>query len=243
MPPAQPLRASHPRPVEPPKPAPVAYPESDGRPMAETPWHKRAMIETTAPLEDRYQHRADVYVGGNMLMYYVEGDGHQHVSPDVFVALGVRPDPGRGAWKTWEEGGKLADFVLEVTSESTRDRDEGDKRWLYQRLGVREYWQYDPTGDYLDPILKGRYIGPKGAYRTRALQKGADGVVYGESKVLSLHLCLDRFDGNRLRYRDPNTGEYLRTPDDKARLLEESERQLEERDRVIVELRRRLAGR
>ena len=255
MPSAQPLRASYPRRSRPAKSAPIAYPESDGKPMAETPLHMRTMIESIDPLTDRYADRADVFVGGNMLMYYERDNARKQVSPDVFVALGVRPDhPERNIWQMWEEQGKLADFVLEVTSKSTRGKDEGDKKRLYQRLGVREYWQYDPTGDYLDPILKGRRLDANGVYAALALKTGADGVLYGKSEVLSLHLCLDHFDGNRLRYRDPQTGEYLPTPDDHARLAESRGRQLEqrerqhehelqERDRVIAELRRRLAER
>ena len=42
-----------------------------------------------------------------------------------------------------------------VMSRSTRGEDQGKKRRLYERLGVREYWQYDPTGDYLKPALQG----------------------------------------------------------------------------------------
>jgi Uma2 family endonuclease len=207
--------------------------------MAETPLHKRAMFEATGPLEDRYRDRTDVFVGGNMMMFHVQGNGRKHVSPDVFVALGVRPGPDRAVWKTWEEG-KLADFVLEVTSKSTRGKDEGDKKRLYERLGVREYWQYDPTGDYLDPILKGRRLDAQGVYRSLALQAGADGILHGESEVLSLHLCLDHSDGNRLRYRDPQTGEYLLTPDDKARLVESQRYQLEDKDRLLREQARAL---
>ena len=37
---------------------------------------------------------------------------------------------------------------------STKREDEVSKKKLYEELGVREYWQFDPTGDYLDPILK-----------------------------------------------------------------------------------------
>ena len=36
-----------------------------------------------------------------------------------------------------------------------RREDQGRKRELYRSLGVREYWQYDPTRDYLEPPLQG----------------------------------------------------------------------------------------
>ena len=46
-------------------------------------------------------------------------------------------------------GPKAPDFVLEVVSRSTWREDVGRKRQVYERLGVPEYWQYDPTGEYL----------------------------------------------------------------------------------------------
>ena len=183
------------------------------------------------------------------------------------VAFGVPSEPPRNVWKTWEEG-KLADFVVEVTSISTRNRDENDKRELYQRLGVQEYWQFDPTGDYLDPILKFQRLDSKGVYELVPLKTAADGALYGVSEVLGLHLCLD---GDRLRYRDTATGEYLPTSGDMRRHIErqkqqltESEQQLAKKDQQLAEkerinadqtqaleaaraeieaLRRRLAGR
>ena len=217
MPSAQPIRAplpSHAKPAT--ALAPVEYPESDGRPMSETPRHWLVTVDATQPLRDCYRNRADVYVGSDMKMYYDEGKPRIYVSPDVFVAFGVPREPERNVWKTWEEG-KLADFVVEVTSISTRNRDENDKRELYQRLGVQEYWQFDPTGDYLDPILKGQRLDADGIYAALCLKTGADGVLYGVSEVLGLHVCVH---GERLRYRNPNTGEYLPTADDHRRLAE-----------------------
>ena len=154
MPSAEPRRA--------PSPATVEYPESDGKPMAETPRHWHATVDATQPLKDRYRHRADVFVGSDLMMYYEEGRPRTYVSPDVFVAFGVPSEPPRNVWKTWDEG-KLADFVVEVTSKSTQGEDEHYKRELYQRLGVQEYWQFDPTGDYLDPILKCQRLDSKGS--------------------------------------------------------------------------------
>ena len=71
----------------------------------------------------------------------------------------------------WEEG-KGPDWVLEVTSWSTRQVDQGRKRDLYARLGVSEYWQYDPTGDYLDPPLQGLVLADGGYGAALALGPG-----------------------------------------------------------------------
>ena len=237
MPSAQPLRTPVPRRAAPPTPpVPVEYPESDGRPMSETPRHWLVTVDATQPLRDRYRNRADVYVGSDMMMYYEEGRPRIHVSPDVFVAFGVPSEPERDVWKTWEEG-KLADFVVEVTSKSTQDRDENAKRELYQRLGVREYWQFDPTGDYLDPILKFQRLNAKGVYRVVPLKTAADGALYGVSEVLGLHVCLD---GDRLRYREPATGDYLPTSDHKDQQLQQKDQQLVQKESVITDQARAL---
>ena len=223
MPSVQPLRT------------PVEYPESDGKPMAETPRHWDATVDATQPLQRRYRDRPRVYVGSDMMMYHEEGNPRVYVSPDVFVAFDVRPDePRRDIWKTWEEG-KLADFVVEVTSISTQGEDEHYKRKLYQRLGVREYWQFDPTGDYLDPILKFQRLDSKGVYELVPLKTAADGALYGVSEVLGLHLCLD---GDRLRYRDPATGPYLPTSADKDRRIEHLNQRVESQDRQLAEKER-----
>ncbi|MXY53008.1 MAG: Uma2 family endonuclease [Gammaproteobacteria bacterium] len=210
------------------------YPESDGKPMAETPIHMKAMNDAIMPLEEHYAERDDVYVGGNMMMYYVEDSPRKSVSADVFVAFGPSREPLRRVWKTWEEG-KLADFVLEVTSKSTRRDDEERKRDIYRRLGVTEYWQFDPTGDYLEPVLKGRRLNATGAYRPIRVTTAPDGTLRGESKVLGLHLCLD---GSRLRLFDSATSAFLLTNHDKYRIIKDQERALAERDRAIAQERR-----
>lgn len=43
----------------------------------------------------------------------------------------------------------MPQFVLEVLSETTAYRDRTVKREIYRRLGVEEYWMYDPHGGLL----------------------------------------------------------------------------------------------
>ena len=207
--------------------APSDYPESDGNPMAETPIHWRATVDATDPLHQFYRERSDVYVGSDMLMYYVEGDLRRSVVPDVWVAIGVRKLPERRTWLIWLEG-KGPDFVLEITSRWTRREDEVRKRKLYEKLGVQEYWQFDPTGDYLDPILKGRELGPDSKYRDLVL-KERDGVLRHAS-LLGLELCLEE---GRLFYFDPvgNVRLLTYTEQDNARQNAEKAEQTMQADR------------
>ena len=201
-------------------PAPVDYPESDGKPMSETPVHWHATVDFAQPLMDRYAERPDSYVGSDMLMYWEEGKIEKRVSPDVFVAFGPNKEPERRVWKVWEEG-TAADFVLEVTSNSTQGRDEGFKAELYARLKVTEYWQFDPTEDYLSPSLKGRRLNADGAYEPIPLER-RDGQPWGFSEVLGLEL---RPDGQALRLFDPAGGEFLPRFREKSRMADAAQAQ------------------
>ena len=156
------------------------------------------------------------------------------MSPDVFVAFGPDREPERRVWKVWEEG-VAADFVLEVTSASTRGRDEGFKAGLYERLGVTEYWQFDPTEDYLSPSLKGRRLGSEGIYEAIPLER-RDGELSGWSEALGLELSPK---GHALRLFDPALGEFLPTPSEQARVIEavKAERDAEAAARRIAEAR------
>ena len=205
-------------------PAAVAidYPTEDGVPMAETDAQGIPLMYAVIGLRDYFRPRPDVYVSGNLLIYYEEGNRNASVAPDVFVVIGVPGHP-RPIYKVWEEG-KAPDFVLEITSRHTRDKDEGPKRDLYERLGVQEYWQYDPTGDYLEPRLRGMAL-QRGEYRPLTPNWSADGTQVMLSEVLGLEL---RVAGSELRFRDPMSGEPVRT-------LSESER---ERRRAEQERRR-----
>ena len=216
----------------------VHYPESDGKPMAETGTHWHATVDATTPLYNFFIHRPDAYVGSDMLMYYRESDPSAVVSPNVFVVFGAPKKPLRDTWKLWEEGLAPA-FVLEVTSKSTRNEDEFGKKAVYEALGVSEYWQFDPTGDYLDPILKGHRLGTNGRYERLDLE-ARDGGLCHHSDVLGLDL---RLEGDQLRLFDPAQDAYLLTHEEdfNARIRAEEAQRLAEAERD-KETRRRQAA-
>ena len=184
-------------------PAAVEYPSGDGKPMAENDWQLRAMIDAISTLALYFAGRPDVYVSGDLFVYYEEGNPKARVAPDVFVVFGV-PGHRRMTYKLWEEG-RAPDFVLEVASPNTWREDEGRKAKLYERLGVREYWQYDPTGDCLPVRLKGRRL-VGGAYRAQPAVESLDGTLILRSDTLGLDL---RAKGEDLYFFDPVTGDRL----------------------------------
>ena len=184
--------------------AAVDYPSSDGRPMADNDWQRAAILYALGALQEHYAHRPDVYVSGDLLIYYEEGNPRASVAPDVFVVFGAKSHK-RPVYKLWEEP-KAPDFVLEVASPNTWRDDEGPKGELYARLGVREYWQYDPTGDLLAVRLRGRRLGA-GGYRPQAVERARDGTLALRSETLGLEL-LASADGD-LHFRDPATDRLL----------------------------------
>ena len=188
----------------------IDYPSSDGKPLAESERHAIATVDAWQALKRFFASRPDVYVGMDMLLYHVEGDPRRSVVPDVFVVLGVPKLPHRDTWLLWEEG-RAPDFVLEVTSRTTRREDEGRKRRLYRDLGVAEYWQFDPTGDYLSPLLKGARL-EGGEYEPIPSVATVDGGLRMRS-VLGLELRLER---GLLRLYDPAAETYLPTADEET---------------------------
>ena len=181
-------------------PRAVRYPTSDGKPMAETDTHRDGMVDLIQTLQVRYAADPMVYVSGNILLFYEEGNPRAHVSPDVLVVRGIAKLPVKDNYKVWEEG-KGPDLVIELTSKSTRRVDQTTKRALYRDvLRVREYIQFDPFGEWLKPPLQGfRLVG--GEY---AAIEPVDGRL--PSEVLGLHLGRE---GVELRLHDPIAGRLM----------------------------------
>lgn len=138
----------------------VHYPSEDGVPMAETPVHIRSIILLGQALEDYLRPRdPDVFIATNIFWYFVKGDTSQCASPDIMVVPGAGPGPGPGerrSFFSWREPVTTPTTVFEFASESTwEDNLSGDKFEKYQRLGVPEYFIFDPQEAYIRPALLG----------------------------------------------------------------------------------------
>ena len=216
-------------------PETIDYPDSDGLPMAESESQFWPILYVGAALDRYYQDRDDVYVVGNLLVYYQEGDRNKSVSPDLMVVFGASKHI-RSSYRLWEEP-KAPDFVLEIASESTHRIDRGEKRDLYAGMGVSEYWQYDPVGDYLEPPLLGFRLA-EGRYMPISATAQAGGMLALRSEVLGLELHLTPGAPVReaLHFYDPLRGEYLRTYREAEDRLEHTEGQLRQtQDRLREE--------
>ncbi len=184
---------------------PIDYPSGDGQPVAETFDHLHVMLITIAVLRQYLQHKR-ACVLGNQFLYYAQGLPRLKCAPDVMVIFGVEPG-GRDNYKIWEEG-EIPRVVFEMTSPGTKKEDDGFKKQLYEQIGIEEYWQFDPKGDWITEKLRGyRLIGD--TYVS---------IENSQSQALNLRLAVD---GRLIAFYRLDNGEKLLAPDE---LYEKSDR-------------------
>ncbi|UBF27343.1 Uma2 family endonuclease [Kovacikia minuta CCNUW1] len=208
-------------------------PCDDGIPM-ETYRHKLQMdllvdsLNTWLVLE-----QGSGFVGGNMFVYFspLQVKNHDYKGPDVFVVLDV-PVGERKSWVVWDEG-KAPDVVIELLSDSTRDRDKTDKKQIYQnRLRVPEYFWYDP----FNPTDFAGFSLRPGGYQP--ISSTSDGWLISQQLGLALVRWQGRFrevDATWLRWATL-TGEVL--PTDQERAAAERQRAETEHQRAEAERQR-----
>jgi Uma2 family endonuclease len=74
--------------------------------------------------------------------------------PDIAFVVKARLQPGNKVFQG------PPDLAIEITAESSEERDYGKKRKQYQKFGVREYWIIDEAARKVT-LLR---LGPKGKY-------------------------------------------------------------------------------
>ena len=192
------------------KPAPateIIYPETDGMPLPDGYYQDPLFREIVTTVEMHFKDRPDVTVSGNTFVYYRQGDPRRFVAPDCYVALGISKESIQrfNTYRTWEVG-QPPDFALEIGSPSTADHDLTDKRDLYARIGIGEYWRFDATGgDFYHEPLVGEYLAD-GQYHRFPLNHEPNGLIWAYSPALNLNLC---WENGRLRFHNPATNEWL----------------------------------
>ena len=108
-----------------------------------SPSHQRAVLELALLLVPYVREHAigEVYISPADVMF----GPRTAVQPDLFVI----PNRGEARLRRWDEIGGLL-LSVEIASPSTRRTDREDKRELYQRKGVPEYWVIDPDARTVD---------------------------------------------------------------------------------------------
>ncbi len=178
--------------------SPIYYPSGDGQPVAETFDHFYVIMITIAVLR-QYLQAEQACILGNQYLYYEEGATNKRCAPDVMVIFGVEPG-SRDNYKIWEEG-EVPRVVFEITSPSTKKEDDGFKKDLYEDIGISEYWQFDPKGEWIQEKLRG-YRLINGRYAP---------IVSGQSDEFGLRL---EVDGSLIAFYRLDNGGKLLIPDE-----------------------------
>ena len=142
----------------------------------------------------------------NQFLYYSQGFPKLRITPDVMVIFDVAPG-GRDNYKIWEEG-QVPLVVFEMTSKGTQEQDQGLKKTLYEQLEVKEYWQFDPKGEWIEEKLRG--------YRLRGEKYEA--IADNRSEPLQLRLAVE---GKLLGFYREDTGEKLLIADELMQALKQ----------------------
>jgi Uma2 family endonuclease len=190
--------------------------------MSETDFHTLALLLLRQGLEDFFTSRRDVYVGQNLLLYYQQGNPRGRRDPDLLVAKGVGKHRRR-SFRVWEEK-TLPRVLFEIISDSTVHIDLGEKRLLYERLRIPEYFLFDPEGEFMNPVLRCFRL-RKGTYVE--LTPAADGSL--TSKELGLRLAPE---GEMLRLIDVKTGKPVLTRQEQAEQAKQQARAARRRTQV-----------
>ena len=184
------------------------YPETDGKPVAETDLHIDEIFRMRQILRAYFAEMPEVYISGNIMMYYEDSRPPKAVSPDMLVTFGIGKKPRR-TYKIWEEG-KPPDFVVEFSSKGTVQTDLVRKRELYAEIGIQEYFLCDVDRRYLPtPLMGFRLAG--GEYVE--ISPDADGGIRSEILSLDFYFLPDGFG-----IYNPATEEWLQTPEKAANI-------------------------
>jgi Uma2 family endonuclease len=185
--------------------AEIFYPSADGEPVAETYDHLYAILTTLEVLK-QYLAERQATVLANQFLYYSQGFPKLRIAPDVMVIFDVAPG-GRDNYKIWEER-QVPLVVFEMTSKGTQEQDQGLKKTLYEQLEVKEYWQFDPKGEWIEEKLRG--------YRLRGEKYEA--IADNRSEPLQLRLAVE---GKLLGFYREDTGEKLLIADELMQALKQ----------------------
>ncbi|MGK7879952.1 MAG: Uma2 family endonuclease [Crocosphaera sp.] len=197
----------------------IIYPSSDGEPVAETYIHLYAILTTLEVLK-QYLVGQKATVLANQFMYYSQGLPRMRVAPDVMIIFNVEPG-GRDNYKIWEEK-EVPQVIFEMTSPGTKNQDQEFKKTLYEQLGVKEYWLFDPKGEWITEQLKG--------YRLR--NNIYEIIEDNRSEPLKLIL---KVEGQLIGFYREDTGEKLLIPEELATALQEKETELQQKETELQE--------
>ena len=243
-----PLRAFNGAPLRwTPGPDELRLPSEEDEPVTQGTDQLVAIVECFFGLRRHWRGRRDVFVGADQFIHW---DRNYHsrknpknppIAPDVYVAFGVA-DRHRLSYVVWEEG-KPPDFVLEVVSPSSRRRDEKEKPLVYAKMGVPEFFLYDPRAKPAPALFGFKLRGGRGGeYRPLLVDDFPQGAIGIHSEVLELCLCVrppgpEPLDGSLCLY-EPIAGEFLPLTHELAEAKQKAEARVAELEAQLEKMRR-----
>ena len=219
--------------------ASVVYPDSDGKPV-ESKNHYEVAHYVMAVFHAHFGDSADY--ASNHGFYYEEGNPKKVVVPDVYWVADKPFNIMLRTYLLWEER-RVPNFVLELASASAKKRDAEKKRKLYARLGVKDYFRFDPLGGVMTPILQGLRL-EAGEYKPVPAVALLDGGSSVYSEELKLELRAWGTPVPKLRLYDPAARRLLASEAEVQQMAEherevaEAARQAIERERQAIERER-----
>ena len=228
----------------------IELPDEDFEPMPEGDIQRRNLSYATEALKLWFEKQENVYVSGNLFIRYEQDLAEKRVAPDIFVVFGMSNED-RVSYTIGEDGGKAPDFVLEVISKGTRTKDRKQNPLIYKYLGVKEYFQYDPSSKFSKSSSLNGVRLENGEYVAIASSVLEDGTLSLHTEVLGLDLHL--YPSLNFRFFDPISNQMLRSyaeaeHDREIAELERSQAELEKlyeqqarREAEAIALQERLA--
>jgi hypothetical protein len=126
----------------------------------------------------------------------------------------------RTSFRSWRERGRIPCFIAEMASAGTW---YGNLNWVrteYERLGVPEYFVFDPGNEFIGAPLIGYRLNQEGRYRR--IRRNAQG------EMLSMELGLRlKPEGEMLRLINDATNEPILTRIERAQLAEQQKQAAE----------------
>ena len=165
-------------------------------PQMETPAHSEQLEILLAILRWLWQGRKDIYFRSNATIHFSTEQlkTRDFRGPDLFVVKDPkqRKEGDRNSWVVWEEDGRYPDFIIELLSQKTANKDRGEKKEIYQNIfRTPEYFYFSPAKT--KTTEKNEFAGFRllaGKYEP--IQPNANGWLWSE--VLGLYLGVHKGD-------------------------------------------------
>jgi Uma2 family endonuclease len=125
--------------------------------MGETAFH-RALVHYLVEVLTWLFHGQVCAIYGNLNIYQTANVMEYPMAPDVAVIKGVVYQPTARSWRVGKSG-SAPQVVFEIASEETWKKDLAEKPAKYARMGVHEYFAYDPHEFPLPPSSNRRLFG------------------------------------------------------------------------------------